>query len=150
MTSPPMPRGRARARPLWSASAGVAVWLAYLWAAPTTVLGLLASLLAWPRGRICLVDGVIEARGPLLAWVLRHLVPLPGGAAAITLGHVVLGRDQPTLDQTRGHERVHVRQYERWGPFLVPAYLVASLWVAVRGGHPYLDNPFERQAFGDE
>jgi hypothetical protein len=32
----------------------------------------------------------------------------------MTLGHVVIARDQDLLDLTRAHERVHVRQCERW------------------------------------
>jgi hypothetical protein len=42
---------------------------------------------------------------------------------AITLGHVVLATTESALKKTRSHERVHVRQYERWGPFFIPAYL---------------------------
>jgi hypothetical protein len=41
---------------------------------------------------------------------------------------------------------VHVRQYERWGPLFVPAYLVSSLVLWLRGRDPYWDNPFEVEA----
>lgn len=122
----------------------------YLWASPVTTVGLVIALATCRRGQLVLVDGVIEAHGPRLRWALRHLVPLHGGAAAITLGHVVLARDRASHEWTRAHERVHVRQYERWGPLFVPAYLAAGLWAAVRGGHVYLDNPFEREAFDAE
>ena len=44
------------------------------------------------------------------------------------------------------HERVHVRQCERWGPFFVPAYLLAMLATRIMGGNPYWDNPFEAEA----
>lgn len=94
--------------------------------------------------------GVVEAHGGAVSWALRHLVPLRGGAAALTLGHVVLGRDAATLDATRGHERVHVRQYERWGPLFVPAYLAASLWALARRRPAYAANRFEREAFARE
>jgi hypothetical protein len=100
-----------------------------------------------PNGRFAVVDGVLEVHGPLLRWALRRLVPIPGGAAAIALGHVVLGRDRAALESTRSHERVHVRQCERWGPFFIPAYLTASAWAIVRGCDPYFDNAFEREAF---
>ena len=40
-----------------------------------------------------------------------------------------------------------MRQYERWGPFFIPAYLAASLWMLVTGRDPYRENPFEREAF---
>jgi hypothetical protein len=118
----------------------------YTWAAPATALGLVLAALALWRGHVAVVDGVIEARGPLLRWALRHLTPIRGGAAAITFGHVVLGRDAQALEWTRPHERIHVRQYERWGPVLLPAYVAASIWALARGGHAYFDNCFEREA----
>ncbi len=65
----------------------------------------------------------------------------------MTLGHVVLGLNPSTLEATRAHERVHVRQCERWGPFFLPAYGLASLLAAVRGGDAYRDNRFEREAY---
>jgi hypothetical protein len=119
----------------------------YLWASPATLLGLILATLACYRGRASLVSGVLEVHGPLLRWVLRRLAWVPGGAAAIALGHVVVGCDAKTLEVTRSHERVHVRQCERWGPLFVPVYLLASLWVALRGGNVYRDNPFEVDAY---
>jgi hypothetical protein len=118
----------------------------YGWALPATVLGLLLAGLALRRGRVRAIDGVLEAHGPWLRWALTTCVPLPGGVAAITLGHVVLGQNEHALEYTRAHERVHVRQYERWGVFLLPAYLVASVYAALSGGHYYFDNAFEREA----
>lgn len=44
------------------------------------------------------------------------------------------------------HELVHVDQYGRWGPFFIPAYLVASLWARLKGHEAYRDNPFELAA----
>jgi hypothetical protein len=93
------------------------------------------------------VDGVYELHGPVIAWLLQNGTLLKRGASAITLGHVVLGRDRETLARTRIHERIHVRQYERWGPLFLPVYLLASLFVLLRGGHPYWDNPFEKEAY---
>ena len=125
---------------------------AYFWASPTTiVLGLPAIVLALlSGGRVRSVEGVFEVSGGLPRWLLTHATLLSGGAAAITFGHVVVGRDEATLERTRIHERVHVAQYERWGPFFVPAYVLASLWVLLRRGKPYRDNPFEREAFAKE
>jgi hypothetical protein len=120
--------------------------LRYAWAAPNTLLGLLAIALTSPGARVALVEGVLESHGPLLGWALAHLVPIPGGAAALTLGHVVLGRDARTLERTRAHERAHVAQYERWGPAFLPTYALASVWAVLRGGHFYRDNAFERAA----
>lgn len=121
-----------------------------VWAGPATVCGLMLASLALWRGRIAVVDGVLEVHGPAIAWMLSHVVPLRGGAASITFGHVVIGRDAACLACTRAHERVHVRQYERWGPAFIPAYVIAGLSAAVRGRHPYFANPFEIEAFRAE
>jgi hypothetical protein len=48
--------------------------------------------------------------------------------------------------KTLRHELEHVRQYEKWGPLFVPAYLIAAVWVWLRGRHHYRDNPFELAA----
>ncbi len=125
--------------------------LAYVWTAPNTALGLAcAGVARLTGGRAQVVDGVVEAHGGAVTWALRHLVPLQGGAAALTLGHVVLGRDAHALAATRAHERVHVRQYERWGPLFLPAYAGASVWAALRRRPAYFANRFEREAFAAE
>ena len=124
--------------------------LRYLWAAPTTAIGLLFVPLALlSGGRAQVVDGVLEVYGGTCHFFLRRCTLLRGGASALTLGHVVLGRDRSCLDVTRRHERVHVRQAERWGPLFVPAYVIASLVAWLRGGSPYRDNVFEREAYGE-
>ena len=122
----------------------------YIWASPNTLLGLLFAPLTLARGQRLVVDGVLELHGPAIAWLLRRCVPLPGGAAAMTFGHVVIGSDARTLHLTRDHERAHVRQYETWGPFFIPAYFLASLWAWMTGGAAYADNYFERQAHDAE
>jgi hypothetical protein len=120
----------------------------YLWAFPATLLGLAFVPLTWlTGGTIAVKRGVLEIHGGAAAAFLRRGVPGLGPAAAMTLDHVILGRDQHCLDQSREHEHVHVGQYERWGLLMIPAYLLASLAVFLRGGDPYLDNPFERQAY---
>jgi len=119
----------------------------YVRTAPTTAIGVIALCAGLRRVQIRVVDGVLEAHGPALAWMLRNLTLVPGGAAAMTLGHVVIARDAASLESTRTHERVHVRQCEVWGPLFVPAYLVASLLAVARGGHVYRDNPFEVEAY---
>jgi hypothetical protein len=52
---------------------------------------------------------------------------------AFTLGHTVFGQTDAALDICRDHELVHVRQFERWGPCMGPAYLGCSLvlWLSV-------------------
>ena len=121
-------------------------FLRYLWAGPATLIGLIVAFALIRRGRISCVEGVIEAHSPLLERALASLTPLARGAEAMTLGHVVLGRNARALEVTRGHERVHVRQYETWGPFFLPAYFLAGACALAMGRHPYFDNQFEREA----
>ncbi len=116
--------------------------LAYLWALPYTLFGIACGLLLF--GRFKVVDGVCEIHSPVIAGVLKRL-PVP--ASAITLGHIVLARDHKMLGLTRAHERVHVRQYERWGIMFVPAYLLASAVLYLQGKDGYRDNPFEKEAY---
>jgi hypothetical protein len=99
----------------------------YAWAGPTTLIGLALATASLRRGHVAIVDGVIEAHSPFLRRALSWS-PLAGGADAMTLGHVVIGRDARALELTRTHERAHVRQYEWWGPLFVPAYLLAGAW----------------------
>ena len=122
---------------------------AYAWAFfPGTLIGLVCVLLALASGGRCrLVRGCLEVHGGLVTRLLRHGVFLAGGASAMTLGHVILGQDECCLRRTREHERVHVRQYERWGPLFLPAYFASSLWEWLRGRHAYLDNRFEVEAY---
>src|SRR5262245_51056266 len=116
--------------------------LLYIWVAPASFIGLLPlPLLLAQRGNIKLVDGVLEAHGGIVTRLLRRGLPWVGPGAAVTFGHVVWGCDQGCLDETRDHERVHVRQYERWGPLFIPLYLLASAIAGFRGLDPYRDNP---------
>ncbi|MEO8448520.1 MAG: hypothetical protein ABI647_01945 [Gemmatimonadota bacterium] len=118
----------------------------YAWASPVTVFGLGFAALAWlTGGRMAGVTGVLEASGGVLRWMLPRLVP-GIQIAAITLGHVVLATDEATLELTRDHERVHVAQYERWGPLFPGLYGGASMAAWARGLHYYRDNKFEIEA----
>ena len=92
-----------------------------------------AALTLATGGRARWHTGVLEVHGGFGTFFLRRLVPLPGGATAITLGHVVLARNPAAHDSTRAHERVHVRQCERWGPLFIPAYLAMALILRIRG-----------------
>jgi hypothetical protein len=121
----------------------------YVWTLPTTAIGLLFLIPAVVTGgRARIVEGVLEIHGGAVEFFLRRCTLLRGGASAMTLGHVVLGRDAYLLDATRRHERVHVRQCERWGPFFIPAYLIASVIALLQGKRAYMDNAFEREAYG--
>ncbi len=121
----------------------------YCWAFPVTCLGLCGVALARASGGECrVIRGVLEAHG---GWVrpLLRLRWIPGGGmvSAITLGHVILGQDAECLDVSRNHEHVHVRQFERWGAFFIPAYFLSGAYLWCRGKNPYLDNPFEVEAY---
>lgn len=112
--------------------------LAWCWASPNTLLGLLVAFLC--LSRIRWHGGVLEAAGGGLAFLLRPW------AQAITLGHVILARNPHSMAAWRAHERLHVRQYERFGPFFLPAYFLIGAVIWLRGGRPYLDHPLEREA----
>ena len=121
---------------------------AYAWASPNTLIGLLAGftmlLFGAGAGRI---RGAIEFSGGAIG---RVMAARTRGfrISAMTLGHVILGTSETALSAARDHEHVHVRQYEHWGPFFLPAYLASSAWQLLCGRHCYRDNYFERQAFG--
>ena len=121
--------------------------LRYLWAAPYTALGLVLGAVAMLFGAgVRRHLGVMEFFGGALGRAIAALPPTLG-FSAMTLGHVILAVDGSALVHLRLHEHVHVRQYERWGPLFVPAYLLSSLMQLLRGRNPYLDNHFERQAY---
>jgi len=120
--------------------------LVYAWTAPTTLVGLTAGALTLcTGGRVQRRRGALEFHGGFSRWLLeRRMV----SASAMTLGHVIIGRSPNCLDSCRDHEQAHVRQAELWGPLFIPAYLLASLLVKLRGKDAYFDNPFEREAYG--
>lgn len=124
-------------------------WLRVLWASPNTLLGLaLGYIGVLFGGHVARTQGAIEFHGRFVQWILNRIPGPSGGAAAVTIGHVILGVDAFSLDFCRVHEHVHVRQYERWGPFFLPAYFACSSWLWIRGRNAYYDNPFEREAYG--
>ncbi len=119
----------------------------YAWASPNTLLGMIAggAMLCF-GARARRVQGCVEFSGGLAgSFIKSPAIACP--YRAVTLGHVILATDATSLDCAREHEQVHVRQYERWGPFFLPAYLVSSVWQLLCGRRCYRDNYFERQAF---
>lgn len=119
----------------------------YAWAAPATLLGLALSFPFLCRGaRFRAIGGVLEVADPGIDRLVSRL-PKFLRFAAITFGHVIIGVNRETLSHWRSHEHVHVRQYERWGALFFPIYLGSSFHQLVRGGDPYRDNCFEREAF---
>jgi len=121
-----------------------------LWAAPASLIGLTFVPLARATGgRVRIVRGVVEVSGGLLTPLLSRGNPwFP--IQAITLGHVVLGVSAEILERCRAHERVHVRQYEKWGPLFPLLYLASSAAALGRGRGGYAGNAFEREAFAAE
>jgi hypothetical protein len=117
-----------------------------LWALPCTLVGLLLATPVWAaggrarwhRGALEVTHRASDARCGRLARAL----PFRG----IVFGHVILAVTREELDAIGPHERVHVRQYERWGPLFFPAYVASSLWQLARGLDPYWHNHFEVQA----
>jgi hypothetical protein len=124
----------------------LARWPGLLWAAPCSAVGLLFA------GVVLLLGGSARPHAGTLEVRWRDDDAACGRFArrlpfcAITLGHVIVGVTAEALDRSRAHERVHVRQYERWGLLFFPAYAASSLWQWVRGRRPYWDNVFEVEA----
>jgi len=112
--------------------------LRYAWAAPCTAVGLVpAALVLLSGGSARIHSGVLEIA------VSRTVRQASFYFGAITLGHVVIGRDERVLEQVRTHELQHVRQYECWGAFFFLAYPASSLYQLLRGRNPYWFNHFE-------
>lgn len=118
----------------------------YTWAAPTSAFGLCVGVLTLAtRGKAQVRRGVLEFHGGFSTWLAYAC-----GFGAMTLGHVIIGRDLFSLDLCRDHEHVHVRQVERWGPLFLPAYVLAGTWSWIRTGSAYYRNPFEVEAFAED
>ena len=127
----------------------ILVLLKIIWASPYTLIGLCIGMIGICTGGHMRVQGrVIEFYGGAVKWLL-HRLPDGQYKLAITLGHTILGQTDAALDISHDHEMVHVRQYERWGPFMGPAYLICMLVLWFMGRRPYRDNPFERQAYDE-
>ena len=118
----------------------------YLWASPASALGICAACIASVVGAdVKRVSGVLEVSlAPRRAVLCKAVACLP--FAAITLGHVVIACSAEEQAAHREHERVHVAQYELWGPLFLLAYPLESLYQLLNGRRPYLDNRFELAA----
>jgi hypothetical protein len=125
------------------------VWLKFarlLWAFPCSVIGLVLAAIPlaaggtarWSAGALEVTYRRSEARCGKLARAL----PFRG----IVFGHVILAVTGEELAVIGPHERVHVAQYERWGPLFFLAYGASSLWQLAEGRNPYWHNHFEVQA----
>jgi hypothetical protein len=104
--------------------------LAYVWASPNTLLGLLFGAFCFQDPRV--EHGILIFDGPPRGF-LRLLRKLK--RSAITYGHVVLS-NQPLDGWILRHELHHVWQYERLGPLYIPIYIVVWLFTGY-GRHPF-------------
>lgn len=121
--------------------------LRILWASPNTLLGLaIGSTGLVFGGKVRIKGRAFEFYDGGIKWFM-HRLPNGQFTLALTLGHVILGQTDAALAISRKHEAVHVAQYERWGPFMIPAYFLASICVYLAGKRFYRDNPFEREAY---
>jgi hypothetical protein len=122
----------------------------YIWALPNSILGAILGLaVLCLGGRARFLLGALEFYGGLLERLIKK-APAVFRFEAVTLGHVIIGINKAQLESGRDHEHVHIRQYERWGPFFLPAYVFSSLWQIARRRHSYRDNIFEREAYAAE
>ncbi len=124
--------------------------LKYIWASPASAVGFTVAAAALLFGATARVHtGVLEVSlKPWSARLAKVVAGLP--FSAITFGHVVLARTEEEQSNLRVHERVHVCQYEAWGPVLLLAYPAESLIQLFLGRHPYRDNRFEVSARATE
>ena len=109
--------------------------LGFVWALPTTAIGLVLGLLTFQVPRIHGGALVFDRRGPrgfagLLAAMHR---------AAMAVGFVIVS-SVPVEGRLLLHEHEHVRQAMVWGPLFIPAYLVLAV------PYGYRRHPMERRA----
>jgi hypothetical protein len=71
-------------------------------------------------------------------WFRAHLMPIE----AQTMGRYVFARGT-VAPEILAHECEHIRQWERYGPLYLAAYMGSSALARLRGGQPYGDNRFE-------
>ena len=120
--------------------------LKLLWASPCSALGLAIAALPWAAGGTARwSDGALEVtyRADRSACGARaRRFPIRG----IVFGHVILAVTREELARIGPHERIHVEQYERWGPLFLLAYAASSLWQLARGRDAYRHNRFELEA----
>jgi len=117
-----------------------------VWALPNSLIGLtLAALALLAGGQAVWSAGALEVTHRhrfAECGRLTRALPFRG----IVFGHVILAVTREELALIGPHERIHVQQYERWGPFFLLAYAASSLWQLLRGRSPYWHNHFEVQA----
>lgn len=121
-------------------------FLKFLWAAPCSVVGIVLAVVPMAfGGKARWSAGALEVTWrDTLASCGRLAGRLP--FRGIVFGHVILAVTDEDLRAIGPHERVHVAQYERWGPLFFLVYAASSLWQLINGRNPYWHNHFEVQA----
>jgi hypothetical protein len=116
--------------------------LGFVWALPTTAIGLVLGLLTFQVPRLHGGALVFDRRGARgLTWLLAKM-----HRSAMTVGFVIVS-SVPVRGTLLEHERQHVRQSMLWGPLFVPAYLLLAI------AYGYRRHPMEvraRRAAGEE
>lgn len=117
-----------------------------LWAAPCSAIGLaFAAIALLAGGKARWSAGALEVtlrQNHEMCGKLARALPFRG----IVFGHVILAVTSEELLAIGPHERVHVAQYERWGPVFFVAYAASGLWQLLHARSPYWYNHFEIQA----
>ena len=117
----------------------------WFWASPASIVGLIAGAVGLcTGGKVRRIGPTLEFWGGAVTGLMQSRLI---HARGMTLGHVILGVSETALESVRPHEWVHVRQYERWGPLFLPAYLLCSAVLWLCGRNPYWENPFEVEAY---
>lgn len=104
-------------------------------------------LFAASCGAVRAVDSDVPGR--VLVFVDENGSCLSGDSEGVTAGRtiIVAGLEGPLLR----HELAHVEQAERLGSLgFATSYGALKVWASARGGHPYLDHPFELEAIRRE
>jgi hypothetical protein len=96
-----------------------------------------------PTREVCVGDvTAVLVEDPRVGyWFRAHLMPVQ----AQTMGRYVFARSAVPAD-ILAHECEHIRQWERYGPLYLAAYIGSSAVAYLRGGRPYWDNHLEAAA----
>ena len=117
-----------------------------MWASPCSAVGVvLAGIPLLAGGQARWSSGALEVtyrETEESCGRLARMLPFRG----IVFGHVILAVTRSELLSIGPHERIHVQQYERWGPLFFFAYGASSVWQFLQGRSVYRDNYFEVQA----
>jgi hypothetical protein len=108
--------------------------LGFVWTVPNTVLGLVLGAFTFQLPRAHAGAFVFDGSPRGLTSLLRAM-----GRTAMTVGFVIVAA-VPVEGTLLAHERHHIRQYSRWGPFFIPVYLALAI------PYGYRRHPMERAA----